>query len=90
MHGRRLLAGEEFPSTSQKECKMFYVKNVPTWERVLRVVAGLAVVAWSVQALGGLWGALVALSAAGIVLSGLFGFCPACAMVGRKLDKARK
>jgi len=24
------------------------------------------------------------------VASGLFGFCPACAMVGRRLDKARK
>jgi hypothetical protein len=69
---------------------MFYVKNVPTWERVLRVLAGLAVVAWSVMALGGLWGTVAALSAAGLVLSGLVGFCPACAMVGRKLDKARK
>ncbi|KQV43104.1 MULTISPECIES: DUF2892 domain-containing protein [unclassified Duganella] len=69
---------------------MFYVKNVPTWERALRVIAGLAVVAWSVPALGGLWGTAVALSAAGIVLSGLFGFCPACAMVGRKLDKAKR
>lgn len=69
---------------------MFYVKNVPTWERLLRVVAGLAAAAWSVLALGGWWGALAGLCAAGMVLSGLFGFCPACAMVGRKLDKARK
>jgi hypothetical protein len=69
---------------------MFYVKNVPTWERVLRVIAGLAVVGWSLSALGGQWGTVAALSAAGIVLSGLFGFCPACAMLGRKLDKARK
>jgi len=69
---------------------MFYVKNVPTWERVLRVIVGLAVVAWGVLVLGGLWGTVVALSAAGIVMSGLFGFCPACAMVGRKLDKARR
>lgn len=69
---------------------MFYVKNVPIWERVLRVVAGLAVAAWGVPALGGLWGAVLALSAAGVVLSGLFGFCPACAMAGRKLGQARK
>jgi len=69
---------------------MFYVKNVPTWERVLRVIVGLAVVAWGVLALGGLWGTVVALSAAGIVMSGLFGFCPACAMVGRKLHKAKR
>lgn len=69
---------------------MFYVKNVPTWERVLRMIAGTAVAAWSLLALGGLWGTVLALSAAGIVLSGLFGFCPACAMVGRKLEKSGK
>jgi len=69
---------------------MFYVKNVPNWERVLRVVVGLAIVAWSLLSLGGAWGVIVALSATGIVASGLFGFCPACALVGRRLDKARK
>jgi hypothetical protein len=69
---------------------MIYVKNVPNWERVLRVIAGLAVVAWSLLVLGGAVGVLLALSAAGIVVSGLLGFCPACAMVGRRLDKARK
>ncbi|XLZ68799.1 DUF2892 domain-containing protein [Massilia sp. SR12] len=69
---------------------MFYVKNLPTWERVLRVMAGLAVAAWGLLSLGGLWGTVLALSAAGMLLSGLFGFCPACAMVGRTLDKARK
>jgi len=69
---------------------MFYVKNVPTWERIVRIVAGLAVVAWSLLALGGVWGIVLALSAVGIVASGIFGFCPACAMVGRRLDKARK
>jgi hypothetical protein len=40
--------------------------------------------------LGGLWGTVVAVSAAGIVASGLLGFCPMCAMVGRRLDKAAK
>ena len=69
---------------------MFYVKNVPTWERVLRVAAGVAVVAWSLLAQDGPWGTGLALSAAGIALSGLFGFCPACALVGRRLDKAGK
>lgn len=69
---------------------MIYVKNVPSWERVLRVIAGLVVVAWSLLILGGTGGVLLALSAAGIVVSGLVGFCPACAMVGRRLDKARK
>lgn len=68
---------------------MFYVKNVPNWERALRVI--LSVVAlvfsyqsWGVYALGvglGITGAMLA-------FTGLFGFCPLCAMVGRKLDKA--
>jgi hypothetical protein len=69
---------------------MFYVKNVPGWERALRVVAGLTAMAVAYSVLGGMWGSLVALSAAGIVASGLFGFCPMCAMVGRRLDKAAK
>jgi hypothetical protein len=73
-----------------KESKMFYVKNVPNGERVLRVVAGLLAVAIGLLAVGGVAGALLAVSAGGIVASGLFGFCPMCAMVGRRLDKAKK
>ncbi|MFS2005672.1 DUF2892 domain-containing protein [Duganella sp. CT11-25] len=69
---------------------MFYVKNVPGWERALRVVAGLIAMAIGYSVLGGMWGSLLAVSAAGIVASGLFGFCPMCAMVGRRLDKAAK
>jgi len=64
---------------------MFYVKNVPTGERILRVVCGAAAAAAGLALLGGTAGWLVAAGAAGLVASGLFGFCPACAMVGRKL-----
>lgn len=64
---------------------MFYVKNVPNGERVLRVVVGLVAVGVALTQLHGLAGWAVAASAAGIVASGLFGFCPACALVGRKL-----
>lgn len=68
---------------------MFYVKNVPTWERVLRIVVGMAALAFafvnvgtSAMAVGaGLVGAMLA-------MTGLVGFCPMCAMVGRKLKKA--
>ena len=66
---------------------MFYVKNVPNWERVLRIVlglmaAGIAAASWgSPLAVGaGVMGAMIA-------MTGLVGFCPLCAMVGRKLDK---
>lgn len=76
--------------STAKESKMFYVKNVPNGERVLRVVAGLVAAAISLIAVGGTLGVLLAASAGGIVVSGLFGFCPMCAMVGRRLDKAKK
>jgi hypothetical protein len=69
---------------------MFYVKNVPNWERVLRVIAGLAAIYLGLAVLGGVWGAVVAASAAGVAGSGLFGFCPMCALVGRRLDNAAR
>jgi hypothetical protein len=69
---------------------MFYVKNVPNGERVLRVAAGVLAMAIGLLAVGGTPGVLLAASAAGIAVSGLFGFCPMCAMVGRRLDKAKK
>jgi hypothetical protein len=68
---------------------MFYVKNVPNWERVLRLLAGLAAIAYALTQLSGILAWLLAASAAGIVLSGLVGFCPMCAMVGRRLDQAK-
>lgn len=65
---------------------MFYVKNVPNWERVLRLLAGVGLLVASLMLLGGGWPGWVAgLSGVGLTLSGLFGFCPACAVVGRKL-----
>lgn len=65
---------------------MFYFKrNLPTWERVTRILAGAAVGA---AVAGGLttdsvtWLALA--TAATLVLTAFVGFCPACAMVGRR------
>lgn len=66
---------------------MVYVKNVPTWERVVRMAVGLGAVVFTVLN----WGSPLAMGAGamGAVLSltGLVGFCPMCAMVGRKLHK---
>ena len=64
---------------------MFYVKNVPNGERIVRVVAGIVAAGLGLAQLDGTAGWLVAAGAAGLVASGLFGYCPACAMVGRKL-----
>ncbi|MDN0075992.1 DUF2892 domain-containing protein [Crenobacter sp. SG2303] len=70
---------------------MFYQKNLPRWERVLRVLAGLLViiVALSLPLAGWIRG-LIVVSAAAFLFFGLIGFCPACAMVGRKLDAKSK
>jgi hypothetical protein len=65
---------------------MFFLKrNLPTWERAARIIGGVAVGA---AVAGGLttgaitWVALA--TAATLVLTAFVGFCPACAMVGRR------
>ena len=67
---------------------MLYAKNLPVWERITRVVAGILMV------LAGLFGPGLAATPIGFIivagggmaaLTGFFGFCPACAMVGRRL-----
>ena len=69
---------------------MFYVKNVPGWERVVRIILGVIGAVLFIALLKGVAGVVGALAAIGIAISGLFGFCPACAMVGRRLAKQQK
>ncbi|WP_374565188.1 DUF2892 domain-containing protein [Ideonella sp.] len=64
---------------------MWYAKNVPNGERVARVLCGVVSAGAAFALLSGPWAWLGAASAAGLTMSGLLGFCPACAMVGRKL-----
>ena len=65
---------------------MFYTKNVPGWERVLRVMMGIALLAASLASFGSTTlGWTAGVMGAVATMSGLVGFCPACAMVGRKL-----
>lgn len=66
---------------------MWYVKNVPNGERVLRVAAGAAGVALALSVLAAPWSWAGAAMAAVLSATGLVGFCPMCAMVGRKLTK---
>ncbi len=65
---------------------MFYLKNLRTWESVVRVIAGAGMMAAGALLLpGGALGWAVGFTGATFVLTGLFGWCPMCAMVGRKL-----
>ena len=47
----------------------FYVKNVPGWERALRIVAGSGAAAFALYSVAGPMGWLLAASAAGIAIS---------------------
>lgn len=65
---------------------MFFLKrNLPIWERALRLVAA-AVILW--LALSGVTAGIVTwlafATAATMALTAFVGFCPACAMVGRR------
>lgn len=65
---------------------MFYRKNVGPKERWARMLAGGAIVACSLTQIGLTpLGLVLAASGAVAILSGMFGFCPACAMAGRRL-----
>jgi hypothetical protein len=69
---------------------MIYQKNVPNWERALRISADILLVAGALAAdrFGGqpiLVTTGLLFSAVFIVVTGFVGWCPACAMMGRKL-----
>ena len=71
---------------------MFYRKNLPGWERAMRSVGGVVMIAYGLFGMPGLLsmpgtmaGYLIAGTGVVAILTGFFGFCPMCAMVGRKL-----
>ena len=65
---------------------MFYRKNLPGWERAMRVVGGIMVIAVGLLAMpGSTIGHVIAAAGAVAIATGFFGFCPMCAMVGRRL-----
>ena len=65
---------------------MLYRKNLPGWERAMRVVGGAAMIAYGFLGLPGPpIGYLIAGAGAVTVMTGFFGFCPMCAMAGRRL-----
>lgn len=64
---------------------MFYRKNMSSKESWARVIGGALIVACSLTQIGlTLLGLVLAISGVLTALTGLVGFCPACAMAGRK------
>lgn len=67
---------------------MFYVKNVTTGERILRLIMGLMGLGYAAMNWGGSGLAIgIGIMGAMLAMTGLVGFCPMYALVGRKLDK---
>jgi len=65
---------------------MLFKRNVPGWERIVRAVVAIGLlIAVVAVSLAGMVGWIVGLSGAGLLTSSLLGFCPACALVGRRL-----
>jgi hypothetical protein len=65
---------------------VFYLKrNVPGWERAVRVALGVAVAGMAASFAPSPVGMWIGI-AGGLMfaVTGLVGFCPMCAMVGRK------
>lgn len=65
--------------------EMIYVKNLPLWERLLRIGVGTVAAAYATLSVGGVLGGAIAAGGIGAALTGIFGFCPACVLAGRRL-----
>ena len=65
---------------------MFYIKNVPVWERVLRMTIGLMLTVYVLFEHPPMFISVVSLaSAVFVVVTGFLGWCPMCALAGRKI-----
>lgn len=62
-----------------------YLKNVGPVERALRVVFAVGGGAAAFALLSAPWNVVGAVSAVVFALTGVIGYCPMCAMVGRRL-----
>jgi uncharacterized membrane protein HdeD (DUF308 family) len=64
---------------------MLYRKNVNNKERIIRLVAGGLMILCGLVALkASLLGILLACVGVVAILTGMFRYCPACSMAGRK------
>lgn len=64
---------------------MIYAKNLPGWERMLRMLLGTAAITYGLLSIPSTIVVVLAVAVGTmIILTSLFGFCPACAMIGRR------
>ena len=71
---------------------MFFERNVPGWERIARMVAGPGLIVLGVtgaMGLTALWLRLL-VGGTGVILltTGSVGWCPMCALAGRRINRA--
>jgi hypothetical protein len=64
---------------------MFYAKNLPAWERLIRLVAAFAMGACALHFRGTPVGYVWAVVGIGMALTSVVGFCPMCALAGRRI-----
>lgn len=68
---------------------MLYRKNIYRWEQWSRVVLGAGMIVFGLALTGGLMGYGVAAAGAMLAVTGIAGWCPACATVGRRLKEGQ-
>jgi hypothetical protein len=65
---------------------MIFRKNLPGWSGAMRAVLGAIMIGYGLVGLpAGPLGYAIAAGGVIAILTGFFGFCPMCAMVGRTL-----
>lgn len=63
---------------------MCFKTNLPGWERAIRIAVGAMMAALSYLYAGAPWDWAGIAAGAMVLATGFVGFCPMCAMVGRR------
>lgn len=63
---------------------MYFKTNLPGWERAIRIAMGVMLGALTYMYAAAPWTWVGIAAGAMMIGTGFIGFCPACAMVGRR------
>ena len=66
---------------------MFYFNNLPSWERIIRLIIAAATLFCAWRFFGKPAGYLFLAIGLITLVTGAVGFCPACALAGRRIAK---